>query len=167
MSLVFIDTETTGLDPARHQIWEIAFAVDDGPIQSGVVHHSLIGADPVALDLNGYWERQDDFDRGKAFSYETLVRDALEGNTLVAANPAFDAKFLQARWGVAPWKYRMLDIESFAAPYVGVKDDGSLFGLKDIAWGLGVEQPDHSARQDVNVLRQCFWHLDNLYAIRL
>jgi oligoribonuclease (3'-5' exoribonuclease) len=46
MTLVFLDTETTGLDPNRHEIWEVAYAVEDDPIVSGSVHHSLRNADP-------------------------------------------------------------------------------------------------------------------------
>ena len=37
MTYVYLDCETTGLDPERHEIWEIAFAVDGGEIQSSFV----------------------------------------------------------------------------------------------------------------------------------
>lgn len=168
MSLVFLDTETTGLDPQIHDVWEIAYAVDGGPIRAGIVHHSLVGADPKALELNGYWSRPDElFDRRTAFSFEQDVRAALEGNTLVAANPAFDAKFLQARWGVAPWKYRLLDLEAYALPLLQLDGHEAPVGLAKIAERLGVTAPDHSARADVLTLRECFYRLRDYYGSRL
>lgn len=39
--LVFLDTETTGLDPARHEVWEIAYAVGKHDILSAIVPHQL------------------------------------------------------------------------------------------------------------------------------
>ena len=57
MTLVYLDTETTGLDYRRHAVWEIAYAVDDGPVRSSIVSHDLFDADPEALQLNGYYDR--------------------------------------------------------------------------------------------------------------
>lgn len=55
--LCFIDTETAGLDPDRHMIWELALIVDDReylwqfPIDETT-------ADPFSLDIGRYWERR-------------------------------------------------------------------------------------------------------------
>jgi DNA polymerase III epsilon subunit-like protein len=155
MSLIYLDTETTGLDPERHEIWELAYAVDDGPIESGVMFHSLRHADPKALAMNGYWDRVEGAKPNGWAQLEVGARDALNGATLVGANPAFDAAFLRARWGVAPWRYRMLDIESYAMPLLGWDEPR---GLKDIAARLlasGVSLPDHTAYGDVKCLREC------------
>lgn len=57
MTLVYLDTETTGLDPAVHQVWEIGYAVDDGPIVSGFVRHDPPTLDYASLQaalVNGY-----------------------------------------------------------------------------------------------------------------
>lgn len=162
MSLVFLDVETTGLDPSLHSIWEVAFAVDDGPIITSQVAHSTEHADPEALAINGYMDRF----VGKpllGLHFERELREALTGNTLVAANPAFDAAFLRARWGVAPWKYRLLDVEAYAMPYFNWPVPQGLARIADL---LGIEAPDHTAYADVHTLRECFYALHTIYKNR-
>ena len=167
MTLVYLDTETTGLDPDRHEIWELAYAVDDGPIHSGVMFHSLRHADPKALAMNGYWDRTRDATPKAWQQLENGARTALEGATLVGANPAFDAAFLRARWGVAPWRYRLLDVEAYAMGALGYDQPK---GLKDIAAtlaigeGFDIPSPDHSAAGDVATLRACHLALRKIYA---
>lgn len=158
MSIVYIDTETTGLDPSIHEVWEIAYAVGDGPIHFGTVPHLGASADPSALAMNGYWERG--FTNFKNHLIDGEVRDALEGATLVGANPAFDAAFLRQRWGVAPWKYRLLDIEAYAMAALGLDEPK---GLSYIAEQLQVQAPDHTAAGDVRTLRECHEALRRLY----
>ena len=158
MTLVFIDTETTGLDPTRHEVWEIAYAVDDAPIMSGVLWHSLRNADPHALSLNGYWERTAGVDARFCSDLEVGARRALEGATLVGANPAFDAAFLRARWGDVFWHHRLWDVEAYAAGVLGLD---KLAGLKGVAaalcdMGHEIPEPDHSAAADVATLRASF-----------
>ena len=159
MSLVYLDTETTGLDPERHEIWELAYAIDDGPVYTAVVDHSLRNADPVALGLNGYDDRAKGVEPYR--TVEVACRGALEGNTLVGANPAFDAAFLRARWGVTPWRYRLLDIEAYAMGALGFDEPK---GLAAIAEALECKAPDHSAKGDVYVLRACHKRLQAIYA---
>ena len=58
--LVYVDCETTGLDPDRHEIWEIAYAVGDGPIVSSFVSHQRITLDHetvAAMRINHYLVR--------------------------------------------------------------------------------------------------------------
>ena len=57
MTFVYVDTETTGLDPSRHEVWEMAFALEDGPVRVMTVPHSLRNADPTALRINRYQTR--------------------------------------------------------------------------------------------------------------
>jgi DNA polymerase III epsilon subunit-like protein len=162
MSLVFIDTETTGLDPNRHEVWELAYAVGHGDVRSGTVYHSLRNADPTALRLNGYHDRVTE--RAAPADMQALeeaAKEALTGNTLVAANPAFDAAFLRARWGEALWRYRLLDVETFAAGVLGWAEPR---GLRDITSqlvgaGFKITKPDHSAGADVETLRSCYYAL--------
>jgi DNA polymerase-3 subunit epsilon len=161
VSLVFLDIETTGLDPERHEPWEMAYAVDDGPILSAVVPHTLSHPDPKALALNGYLDRYD-VPTGPAF--EDLLRVRLDGATLVGANPAFDAAFLRTRWGYGPWHHRLWDVEAYAA---GVLVLDKVPGLATIATmlrdlGREIPEPDHSAAGDVATLRACFRALQDL-----
>lgn len=162
MTLVFLDTETTGLDPEQHEVWEIAYAIDDGPIKSGIVRHAFTKPDPKALAMNGYLDRALDVTPDPVF--ERDLRANLEGATLVGANPAFDAAFLRARWGYAPWHHRLWDVEAYAA---GVHGLSALAGLATIAavlrdLGHDVPQPDHSAAADVATLRASFYALHSI-----
>lgn len=158
MSHVFLDIETTGLIPGLHEVWEIAYAVDDGLVSGQTVTHSPVTADPLALAMNGYYQRANPTE--PSLRFESSLREALTGNTVVAANPAFDTSFLRARWGVAPWKYRLLDVEAYAMPALKLDEPK---GLAHIAHELGVAAPDHSAVGDVRTLRECFRALQARY----
>lgn len=163
--LVFLDCETTGLDPAAHQVWEIAYAVDDGPILSSFVQHSLANATVEALRVGRYVDRFESERGTQGWTFEVDLRQALRGATLVGANPAFDAAFLKARSGwvtnPAPWSYRLLDIEAYAMPALGLDRPR---GLAFIAEQLGVQPPDHIAAGDVHTLRECWRSLRKRYA---
>lgn len=167
MSITYLDCETTGLDPNIHEVWEIAYAVDDGPIRADVVAHSLISADDTALEINGYKKRTNHLPTIKdAFLFEDEVFGALDQRTLIAANPAFDAAFLRARWGITPWKYRLFDIEAYAMGALGYEIPQ---GLKTIAADLterghDIPTPDHTAAGDVATLRACHLALKEEYS---
>jgi DNA polymerase-3 subunit epsilon len=161
MSHVFLDIETSGLDPDVHQVWEIAYAVGDGPIHRSFVKHTLDDADDVALELTHYHERYvEPEDGGQRF--EELLQEALAGATVVAANPAFDTSFLAKRWGARPWHYRLLDVEAFAMPHLRLSKPK---GLADICRALGVREGDHTAERDVMALRQCYHRLRVAYGL--
>lgn len=170
MTLLYLDTETTGLDANRHHVWEIAWAVGPGPIQSAFVSHDLITADPSALAMNGYWDRCPGTVAGlKSFAAEELLQVLLNGATVVGANPAFDTAFLSARWGKAPWHYRLLDIESMAIGVMPNPGTDKVPGLKTIASFLrdrghhDIPEPDHTAAGDVATLRGCHLALVSEY----
>lgn len=154
--LVFLDTETTGLDPALHEVWEIAWAINDGPIQSGIVTHSIQTADPKALELNGYWTRG--FCEGSVESADVTLREILTGATIVGANPAFDTAFLRARWGVAPWHHRLIDVESMALTVLGYERPKGLHALATDLRDRGhdIPTPDHTAAADVATTRAVY-----------
>lgn len=155
--LVYLDTETTGLDPFKHDVWEIAWAVGDGDVQAMQVRHSLANAEPIALRINGYLDR---WDKAASDLDEADLRNALVGATLVCSNPSFDEAFLRQRWGVTPWHHRKIDIATYAMPALGV--DRPL-GLAEIAKRLGLREPDHTAKVDVLVLRAAYKRLVKWY----
>lgn len=161
--LIFLDTETTGLDPDIHEIWEIAYAVNDGPIVSILLPHSIITADPKALEMNGYFERHGRVQTSAWWGQDDLaIRKTLIGNTIVGANPAFDASFLRKRWGgVAPWHYQMIDVESMALGVLRYSRPKGLSAISsDLAdRGYPVPMPDHSASKDVEVVREVYMAL--------
>jgi DNA polymerase III epsilon subunit-like protein len=53
----FIDTETTGLDPDRHAIWEVALITPNGDEHVWQFPVDEMAADPFALDIGRYWDR--------------------------------------------------------------------------------------------------------------
>lgn len=153
MTFVFVDVETTGLDPEKHQVWEIAYATDSGPVKSSFVKHTLDGANPESLVISQYRERH--HFGGYDAVFEAEMQGALEGATLVGSNPRFDAAFLKARWGNEPWHYRLLDVCAYVA---GARGLDYVPGLSDAAEIMGVElQPDHTAETDVLVAQGVYY----------
>ena len=101
--LVFIDTETTGLSPRRHEVIDIwarrvrADTLDLVAEAGGLVLPKRIDeADPEALAINGY-----DPDRWAAEARPWAdvwaeVEPLIDGATIVAHNIAFDARMINA-----------------------------------------------------------------------
>jgi DNA polymerase III epsilon subunit-like protein len=137
--LCFVDTETTGLDPDQHEIWEIAIIRRDADGIDWESHYQLRktelhlaqAADEKALEISRYHERMivpedcgyaqiDGTGKPCAMSYKTLIDDLnrlLTGAVIVGSNPAFDVAFLRTLMNAAPWHYRTIDIATLAAGY--------------------------------------------------
>lgn len=176
---MFLDTETTGLDPERHEIWEVAYALATHDEEGGtlaideMVHFflpvTLIGADSVALDIGKFWERHPvDLERKRrpaGFWLECLARDCA-GRKIVGAVPNFDTERLERllrRAGLtANWHYHLIDIEALVLGYlVGLNRTPSRVPMPDrmLAWKseelsrrVGVPPEDyerHTAAGDV------------------
>lgn len=58
MNVCFLDTETTGLDPDRHSIWEVALITPEGNEHVWQFRVDEITADPFALDIGRWWDRR-------------------------------------------------------------------------------------------------------------
>lgn len=112
--LVFLDTETTGLNPEIHDVWEIAVITATGDEHTWTVTPDLSGADPQALAINRYYQRTAHLSHpGETVLHPTTgdrlptfhrpARAALQlaclldGATVIGSNPAFDQAFL-TRW---------------------------------------------------------------------
>jgi oligoribonuclease (3'-5' exoribonuclease) len=140
--LIFLDVETTGLDPAKHEIWEFAWAVNNGPV-----------------NLNHYLEKYPTGARAEGPMVDLEIRSVLAGNTLVCSNPTFDRMFMFFRWGYEPYHYRSIDIESMALLLFEWERPR---GLTDIAtelrdyYGYDIPVPNHSAFDDVVATRACY-----------
>jgi hypothetical protein len=157
-ALVFADTEFDRLDTATANLVEVAWAVEDNPVRCGVPPHSIVGADPKALEINRYFER----DLGDKARWDRTILDhtarACAGQTLVAANPRVDADILARLIGYEPWHYRLCDIESVAFLLLGFEQMPGLREIKTKLTELGYQlpDPDHSAAGDVETLRAAF-----------
>lgn len=127
--LAFIDCETTGLEPDRHEMWELAVilrAPGKDPVEgTWQLPVDLVTADPTSLQINHFYERYDaemnDTPRLAAREIATM----LDGATLIGSIPSFDAAFVDRflrRNGSAPsWHYRLLCVESLAAGRLGLR----------------------------------------------
>lgn len=160
--LVFLDTETTGLDPHRHEVWEAAWAEEHGSIQSVFLDHRVGEIDQHAAKVNNYFDRVREFQHRDLEPNDLVLKKALFGATIVGANPQFDARMLYARWGVELWHYRLFDLGVYAAPVLGYNRPVSLFQIHDdlsnLLEGVYIPSPDHTAGGDVATTRAC-WEL--------
>lgn len=139
--IVFLDLETTGLDPQRHTITEMGPIDPDGrerEIWISLNATELRDADAIALQINHYYERRQyhsSFQRqlGDASRAHQVVSNTpehrvtwavaltaqLDGVILAGNNVKFDQAFLEAwlrRHGACPtWDYHVLDVPTYAA----------------------------------------------------
>lgn len=161
--LVFVDTETTGLDPDFHEIWEVSIGYwqADGsqtfktwqfPIDQTL-------ADPIALNIGHYWERRvGPAELAIFYQFADEFQTLTHGKHLVGAVVSFDEERLRRlmlREGRLPtWHYHVIDVEAMAVGYrQGVGDDIELpWNSNNLSRDMGVD-PDsfdrHTAEGDV------------------
>lgn len=136
--LAFVDTETTGLDPRHHDVWEIAVIRREDGIEverQWQIRPNLESADSEALTINRYADRfavPDGWDAIEVLDGPGELRlttaemlfdfqDFMAGCVMVGSNPAFDDTFLKkllwAHGCKVTWHYRTIDIATLAAGY--------------------------------------------------
>lgn len=156
--LTFIDTETTGLDPRIHQAYEVCLWREDAPEPVTLwLPHTLDHADPQALRIGGYFDRDQ-----KPWSDDHVGRDylldQLQGVTLVGANPGFDAAMLRGFIGTEVWHYRFINVSDGAMWLFGWDRPRSLLdtatAVRDA--GYDIPEPDHTAEGDVRTTRAVY-----------
>ena len=163
--VVFVDTETTGLDPACEQVFEIA-AVTDTREHVWRIHPTsdvLARMHPAAAKVNRYHDRVSEAGWVWSNPYRSL-RDLgalLDGAYLAGAVPSFDAAHLTAtflRFGIAPprWQHRLVCVETMAAGVLGLDAPVS---LSESARLLGVpvdRAVQHTALYDAFLARDVY-----------
>lgn len=161
MTLLFVDTETGGLNPRQDPLVEVAWAGLEGEPRSLVITHHPADVAPAAAALNHYAERRlYDLDGFATVEDEAGFVEALAGATLVCANPSFDRAFLERRFPPV-WHHRSFDVETAAAQQFGWDDEAPLLGLAQVAAlcrgvGYDVPRPDHTAAGDVRCTRAVY-----------
>lgn len=129
----FVDCETTGLDPDRHEIWEVGLILPNGDENLWQLPVDLGGADPMALAIGRFYERRSSPPDLNApwggeirqttlsFFAEAFVR-ATRDLHLVGACVGFDAdrlwRLLRAQHQCPMWHYHLIDVEVLAAGYL-------------------------------------------------
>lgn len=158
-ALVFLDVETTGLDPRTDYVWEFAAIRREGD-GSETRHHAFVQHDERLREALPEPFRSDAarrFDRDKAIpaaDFKVLLGSVLAVKPrIVGACPWFDAAFL-AEYVVRPtWSHRLIDVESLAAGKLG----RLVNGLADAAQALGIDHPAaHTAMGDAETAMRVY-----------
>jgi DNA polymerase III epsilon subunit-like protein len=169
---IFIDTETTGLDFARHQLTEVAWIVrfEDGREETRCVvpEHTLDGADEQALQLTHYHERIAPQRRSPASEWLVQFLADAEGAVLVGAVPDFDARHLEraaARIQRAPtWDHHLLDVETLALPLISPGPEAPR-SLAKTCRALGIPHDTEQAHGALYDARQAMRVFDRVYEL--
>lgn len=160
-NLIFVDTETTGFeDDPNAEMWELSWAHRDGDVRT--LWFGFNEVPQVIDDLTGFSKRDCAGKRSEYFEFEEFLI-ASKDSTMVCANPSFDKHFIKLA-GLWQFHYRTLDIESYAMAVLGLDE---VPGMKTIYDALephigGLVMPDHSSRNDVLALRQCYLFLEEM-----
>lgn len=168
--LIFVDTETTGLDPDVHDIWELAWGLwneEQGKwsVVSEKIPVDLSQADPHALRIGGFYERGGVNCNVPHYTHQeqdvlsVFVNDAYNKH-IVGAVPSFDEERLRKlvrKNGHAPtWHYHLIDIEPMAIGYLyglGMERPSLPWNSNDLSRMIGVNPDDydrHTAAGDVH-----------------
>lgn len=126
--VLFLDTETTGLHPELHPVWEVAAITDSD--ESYLWHIrgvSLTYADPKALSMNGFYDRYGKDPKARLLTKGQFIDEFLEladGRHLAGAVVSFDEERIRRMTyeaGLAPtWHYHLVDVEALAAGLLGI-----------------------------------------------
>lgn len=134
--IVFLDTETTHLEPDLREIWEVGMVkrdLDGDTELQFFVEVDLAYADERSLEVGGFYQRspQGRVMRGldpngrllsKAKMVELVELWTRDQAHIVGANPSFDTETLNRDMrfcSVGPdWHHHLIDIESLVAGYL-------------------------------------------------
>lgn len=140
--VAFIDTETTGLDPEYHVVWEIAVITDGNERvwQQKVGKSGMANADRDAMEMTRFHERYGNLIALDPNESVALFNQLTGGRHLVGACPWFDSERLhrlhrsvlphydggfhdQLLARRHPWHYHLIDVETLAVGYLTGKAD--------------------------------------------
>lgn len=157
---IFVDTETTGLDPQECELVELTYGwfSNDDPVTKTL----YFGVEEVPEFVDNMIHFTKRGIAGRMSTPEEIqeFRNFTKDQTMVAANPSFDADFLKAN-SLFEFHYRMLDLESYAAGLLGFN---YMPGMKDIyeyltANGIDLPQPQHTSESDVLAMMAMYQEL--------
>lgn len=181
----FLDTETTGLNPDIHEVFEIAaifkqrdsngeWVGEEKRTHLMIGPHQLETAESEALKVNNYYARAKEYQLEPYKIFDILnptqqseqekviydLEEAIENTYLVGANPSFDARFLEVFFSKkADWKYRLIDVEAMALQKFNWVVPR---GLQQLAEHLKINSGEaHTAMADAETVLAVFESLTN------
>ncbi len=165
-NLAFIDVETTGFDPDRHEVIELGCVLAEqiptagrGPklavkheLEYKIKPQNIAAAEPKALIVNGYNEADWLF-AAELEQVMTDFADKVKGATFVAHNLAFDQPFIDRAFKKAgvqnPMHFTKLDTISIAFARLYHQEQVQRFSLRSLAEFFGIEnEKAHTALSD-------------------
>lgn len=149
--IVFVDIETTGFDPDRDAIIEIAALRCKGPEIVARFHTMVDPGMPVPLEITKLTGIDDSMLAGAPGpeAAATRLAEFAAGSDIVAHNVAFDRGFLTHAAGAARFRGAWLDslqLALIALPRM------SSHRLYDLALAFGAHKPTHRATDDAEAL---------------
>lgn len=184
-----LDTETTGLDDQRDEIWQISYCIDDYYRHERAyidrtffVEHTAMPSDftlksaeyqrvfvQKRLQMDDLIMPPRDIARLMMQDIGFFTQDEQPASVhLVGANPSFDDSFL-SQWvrrfdiDKSRWyDYHKICVENLALMFMGLSTLGKPPRLKDISELLGfgaLERTPHDAKQDRDLARNFFWEM--------
>lgn len=164
---VFFDTETTGLDPETHGIWEIGAVRYDWENRmeelSFMVRVDKTNASLEALDISGFHDR---YQESMALPIDLAIERLLDFSrdaVIFGLNPSFDVSFLRAtarRENLQfdpEWYYSIIDVKSYASGALGLSP---MTPSHELAQKLGVSVDPtvrHSALGDSHLTADIYY----------
>ena len=162
LPLVFVDLETTSLDPERGEIIEIALIWGNNTYCRKVKPLNLDTADPIALEINGY-SADSWYDAIHPALLVEEIKPILSGAVVVAHNAYFDICFLDElfyQYGIKWQKKRPIDTVTLAYEHlcpIGLKS----VSLDSIRIFMGWSTKGaHRALKDTRDVRKLYYKLN-------
>ncbi len=186
MQAIFLDMETTGLDPTKHRSIDVAFKVVDisagemrGSYQSIIKQSPEAWArrDPVSIGINGFtWEMVNSGKEAAQISREIIdlfiSLKIMRGKAVfICQNPGFDRAFFAQLVDVYTqesllWPYHWLDLASMYWAHIVHKTQSERARFPEAinlskneiarAYQLPSEQHPHRSMNGVNHLILCY-----------
>ncbi|MCP5470014.1 MAG: 3'-5' exonuclease [Chlamydiales bacterium] len=179
MLLIFLDCETTGLDPQKHRVIEIAYKIYDTEKKRVIVSYDSIVSQPAevmaeasmeSLRINGFTQEMIMSGKSERSVSAEIINDFHragigEGKAVfICQNPSFDRTYFTQLISVEMqkefrWPYHWLDLASmyWATNKDACKEERDI--SKDAiaeALSLPAEQSPHRAMNGVVHLMQCY-----------
>lgn len=170
-NLLFLDTETGGLNARDHDLVSVACILTDPTGQTVLEEYDTLvypmkPVDPKAAAVNGYTKEAWDGNAIHASQAMVKVLQMLNGAMMVCHNTPFDKSFIEAALWINKQKwtgrYHTMDTMVMAMPFLraGLVEN---IKLETLTKYFGIEHVKHRALGDVRACRQVFLRFQDIY----